>query len=85
MNVEYHERGVFWVQGSEDLPYRVDLTCYDGIGRCDCMDFRTRKQPRLEAGERLVELRCRHIEHVRSLLSNPHEQVLKWMNEEKEP
>lgn len=84
MNIKYVERGVFIVEGRSDL-YQVDLTCYGGIGQCDCMDFRTRKQPRLEKGKRLVELRCRHINEVRALIPNVNQIVREWMDEEKEP
>lgn len=83
--IEEHGRGTFLVQGNAQLPYLVDLTYYGGIGRCDCMDFRTRRQPRLEKGERLVELRCRHIELVRSLIPDVNQRVENWIKEEREP
>jgi hypothetical protein len=76
---------MFLIQGSEPLPYLVDLTCYGGIGQCNCPDFRTRKQPRLEEGERLVELRCRHITLIRKLHPRINQLVQEWIEAEREP
>jgi hypothetical protein len=85
MKVEYHERGRFFVHGSEPLPYLVDLAAFNGIGQCDCRDFQCRKQPRLVAGERLVELRCRHINEVRALIPDVNQVVQEWIKSDKEP
>lgn len=36
---------VFWVESSSgEGHYRVDLTCYDGQGKCDCPDHRIRQR-----------------------------------------
>ena len=85
MKVEYHERGRFFVHGSETLPYLVDLAAFNGIGQCDCPHFRVRYQPRLVKGDRLVELRCKHINEVRALIPDVNQVVREWIETDKEP
>lgn len=42
--------------------YIVDLASYHGNGQCDCMDFRTRMEPKLSRGMAPCDqLRCKHI------------------------
>ena len=43
-------------------PYKVDLSAYDGNGKCNCKDFDIRHKPLLEDGERPGNrTRCKHI------------------------
>jgi len=54
---------VYWVESdSGETPYRVDLTSYSGNGKCDCMDFATRKDGYLHRGAMpSARLECKHI------------------------
>lgn len=64
---------VFWVESDSDpwaAPYRVDLTCYSGNGKCDCVDFATRRNGDLVRGEcPCLRLECKHIRRARRYLS----------------
>lgn len=54
---------VFWVASdSGQQPYRVDLTCYHGNGKCDCMDFQMRRVVELSKGQMpALRYECKHI------------------------
>lgn len=54
---------VYWVESdSGEGQYRVDLSSYSGNGKCDCMDFATRKDGYLHRGAMpSVRLQCKHI------------------------
>lgn len=48
------------------IPYRVDLACYGGNGRCDCPQYRIRMEPVVSRGENCgVPIRCKHILRAR--------------------
>jgi hypothetical protein len=54
-------------------PYRVDMTCYRGNGRCTCPDFELRKMGKLERGaEPSRAMQCKHIRAVREYQSYLH-------------
>lgn len=84
MNVEVYGRGMFLIQGNAEMPYLVDLTAHNGLGQCDCMNFITRSGPRIAEGERTSDLRCKHINHVRSLILDVSKVVEEWIEQEKE-
>jgi hypothetical protein len=61
---ETGERMVFLVRSDSNplVQYRVDLLYNDGAGGCACRDFKTRRQPNLDAGEPIWTKRtsCKH-------------------------
>lgn len=48
--------------------YLVDLSSYDGQGRCDCRDFRCRIEPKLSRGQKPPKRFCKHIIAARDQL-----------------
>ncbi len=47
-------------------PYLVDLSAFNGNGRCVCTDFETRRRIALREGELSSEkTRCKHIRRAR--------------------
>jgi hypothetical protein len=55
-----HERFRYRVRSSKPgVTYFVDLLENDGFGRCDCLDFETRRWPRKRKGE--SSRPCKHI------------------------
>jgi hypothetical protein len=51
----------------DDPPYLVEIDAYDGNGRCTCMNFCCRYEPKLSRGEALPgpATRCKHITAAR--------------------
>lgn len=45
--------------------YLVDLLENQGNGKCNCMDFQTRRQPCWDAGGRGSPAQCKHIRSAR--------------------
>lgn len=57
--------------------YFVDLSCYGGVGKCDCPDFEKRKEPLLNKipnpspeQEQCKKLRCKHLMRAAFHLAN---------------
>lgn len=68
MRVRREGRGVY-LCSSESEPgreYFVDIMANDGLGQCDCPDFRTRRFARYQRlGVPLDSFRCKHLRRVR--------------------
>lgn len=48
------------------MAYRVDLTSNGGAGFCSCVDFGTRRQPNIDAGQPMHtrDCTCKHLRAV---------------------
>lgn len=77
MTTTAHELLRYTVTG--DTPgaeYLVDLASFDGNGRCNCEDFRIRKEPEIRAAIESRTFhpgdawRCKHIHQCRQHLTN---------------
>lgn len=66
-----YETLVYYVTSdSGEEPYRVDMTCFGGGGKCDCPDDRIRHWKDLEAGVILsFQTDCKHKYRVRRYMS----------------
>lgn len=72
--VQMLDRGTFRV-ASASQPGRthlVDVTAYGGVGKCDCDDFRCRREPVLAASPpgSVFPSRCRHIHAAREFIAD---------------
>ncbi len=63
--IETPERMVYEAvsEGNKAVKYRVDLLANGGAGRCSCVDFATRRQPAIDAGQEwlLNITTCKHL------------------------
>lgn len=51
----------------ERLPYHVDILANEGLGECDCWDFKSRRLPRWIRMRALYDsFRCKHLRRVRN-------------------
>ena len=66
-----NDSGRFFVESDRDpsKEYLVDLVENRGHGRCDCEDFRCRRQKMFEAGDATDEARCKHLIYVREAMA----------------
>ena len=68
------ERMVFSVQSATkpNQQYRCDLLANGGYGFCSCVDFGTRRQPAIDAGELMGtrKVMCKHIHLARRAFLN---------------
>lgn len=68
MRVRKLGRGLYECQSQSDakVQYQVDILANDGLGACDCADFRFRRLPRWQASHIPFDsFRCRHLRRVR--------------------
>lgn len=79
--MEHFESFRFRVPSSSgEAPYLVDLTSYNGNGKCDCKDFAVRREPELSQRPGQPN-RCKHI--YRAMLALADEYISKFPHPQK--
>jgi hypothetical protein len=69
MRLEKTGRGCYlaYSQSRPETAYAVDINAYNGLGSCECDDFRFRRYPRWKTVRQPFDvLRCRHLRRVRT-------------------
>lgn len=69
------DRGTYLVDSAEvpGRQYTVDLTSYFGAGKCDCWDYRSRREKlnsHIGPSEDAKPNRCKHIREARNFVAD---------------